>query len=293
MKTQKKLLINLMAKVLCLGDCCVDIIIPFNKNEKSFFRCGGANANSANILGKLNVDVAFAGKAGNDEYGIALKNNLLNNNVNVDNFILDNDKVTTQIRIELDANNDRHPYLYTKDNPSYLQIYEDELNNIDISDTKYILTNGMMLFENPAAENITSYLVKCHNLGIKILLDINYRVETINKDRKYLDKVLSISDYIFGSIEDDLLPLTNTNNIDDAINKLLNDNVIIARNSKGSTVYTDYGVYLQDSVEVEVKNTIGAGDAHNAGFIYGLVNNMNLSGCNKQACVVAANIISK
>ena len=282
-----------MAKVLCLGDCCVDIIIPFDKNEKSFFRCGGANANSANILGKLNVDVAFAGKAGNDEYGIALKNNLLNNNVNVDNFILDDDKVTTQIRIELDENNDRHPYLYTKDNPSYLQIYENELNNIDISNTKYVLTNGMMLFDNPAAENITNYLIKCHNKGIKILLDINYRVETIKKDRQYLDKVISISDYIFGSIEDDLLPLTNTKNIDDAIKILLNDNVIIARNSKGSTVYTSFNVYHQDSIDVKVKNTIGAGDAHNAGFIYGLVNNMNLEGCNKQACVIAANIISK
>lgn len=281
-----------MAKVLCLGDSCVDIIIPYDEKEKSFFNCGGANSNSANLLGKLKVDVAFAGKAGNDEYGLALKNNLIRNNVNVDNFILDNKMVTTQIRIELDENNDRHPYLYTKDNPSYLQIYEDDLNNIDLSNTEYILTNGMMLFENPAAENITNYLVRCHDKGIKILLDINYRIETVNQDRKYLDKVISISDYLFGSIEDDLLPLTNTNNIEEAVNKLLNNNVVIARNSNGSTVYSKDNTYHADSIKVEVINTIGAGDAHNAGFIYGLVNNMNLDECNKQANIVAANYIS-
>ena len=281
-----------MAKVLCIGDSCVDIIIPYDKKEKSFFNCGGANSNSANILGKLNVDVAFVGKAGNDEYGLALKNNLLNNNVNVDNFILDENMLTTQIRIELDESGDRHPYLYTKDNPSYLQIYEDDLNKIDISNTEYILTNGMMLFENPAGENITNYLVSCHNRGIKILLDINYRVETINKDRKYLDKVISISDYIFGSIEDDILPLTNCNNLIDALNKLLKENVVIARNSKGSTVYTKDNTYHCDSYKVEVINTIGAGDAHNGGFIYGLVNKMSLQECNKQACLVAANYIS-
>jgi len=282
-----------MAKVLCLGDSCVDIIIPYDKKEKSFFNCGGANSNSANLLGKLKVDVAFAGKAGNDEYGLALKNNLIRNNVNVDNFILDDKMVTTQIRIELDENNDRHPYLYTKDNPSYLQIYKDDLNNIDLSNTEYILTNGMMLFENPAAENITNYLVRCHDKGIKVLLDINYRIETVNQDRKYLDKVISISDYLFGSIEDDLLPLTNTNNIEEAVNKLLKNNVIIARNSNGSTVYTEDNTYHADSIKVEVINTIGAGDAHNAGFIYGLVNNMNLDECNKQANLVAANYISK
>ena len=285
--------IKLMAKVLCLGDSCVDIIIPYDKKDKSFFNCGGANSNSANILGKLGTNVAFIGKAGNDEYGIALKQNLIKNHVDVDNFILNDNMVTTQIRIELDENNDRHPYLYTKDNPSYLQIYKEDLDKIDLSETQYILTNGMMLFQNPAAENISDFLIKCHNKGIRILLDINYRVETINQDRKYLDKVISISDYLFGSIEDDFLPLTNTSNIDDAINKLLNNNVIIARNSKGSTVYTSNQTYHYDSPHVEVVNTIGAGDAHNAGFIYGLVNDMNLEECNKQACLVAAEYISK
>lgn len=282
-----------MAKVLCLGDSCVDIIIPYSANEKSFFNCGGANANSANILGKLNVDVSFAGKAGKDEYGLALKQNLINNHVNVDNFILDDKMVTTQIRIELDQNNDRHPYLYTKDNPSYLQIFKEDLDNIDLTNTEYILTNGMMLFSNPAASNITEFLIDCHSKGIKILLDVNFRVETINQDRKYLDKVISIADYLFASIEDDLFPLTNTNNVDDAIKKLLHNNVIIVRNAKGSDVYTKSNHYHHDSLKIEVVNTIGAGDAHNAGFIYGLVNNMNLEDCNKQACIVAANYISK
>lgn len=282
-----------MSKVLCLGDSCVDIVIPYEKNEKSYFSCGGANANSANLLGKLGVDVAFAGKAGNDEYGIALKDNLIKNNVNVENFILDDNMVSTQIWIELDENNDRHPYLYTKDNPSYLQIYKDDLDRIDISDTEYILTNGMMLFENPAAENISNYLSECHKKGIKIVLDINYRVETINKDRKYLDKVIEISDYLLGSIEDDLLPLTGTESVEEAVKKLLKDNVIIARNSKGSTVYTKDNVYHADSCKVEVVNTIGAGDAHNAGFIYGLVNNMNLEKCNIEANRIAGNYISK
>lgn len=286
-----------MAKVLCIGDCCADIIVPYDDLKNSsfgtdVFECGGANANSASGLGKLNVDVAFVGRAGDDKFGQTMKSELRSNGVNVDNFVLDKAMVSTQILVGIDENNDRHPFLYTKDNPSYLQIYESDLNKIDLSDTQYILTNGMMLFDNPAAENITNFLVKAHNFGIKILLDINYRVETINKDKRYIDKVIQISDFLLGSIEDDFLPLTNTTNINDAINCFTNK-VLVCRNSLGATVYDNGNSYFSKSYKVDVVDTLGAGDAYNVGFIYGLVNNEPLNICNQYGCGVAAYCISK
>lgn len=282
-----------MSKVLCLGDACVDIIIPYDKDKESFFVCGGSSSNSAFGLAKLGVDVAFAGKAGNDEYGKAMKQELQSVGVNVDSFILDDKLPSTQIRVEFDEQNDRHPYLVNKDSPSYLQIYKSDLEKIDISDTEYILSNGMMLFENPAAENISEYLVACHNKGIKILLDINYRVETIDKNKVYLNKVLGIADYLLGSVDDDFLPLTGSRHIDDAVKILLRDNVLVTRNSLGSTVHTKENTYHADSYKVDVVDTLGAGDAHNTGFVYGLVNNYSLPACNDIACKVAANCISK
>lgn len=288
-----------MSKVLCLGDSCLDIIVPYekmleDKDAQITFSCGGANANTASGLGRLNVDTAFAGKAGKDRYGYMMKQELEKDKVNVEHFIIEEDLFSTVILVIVDKDRERHPFLMHRDEPSYLQIYKNDLERIDLSDTKYILTNGMMLFEEPAASNITDFLIKAHDKGIQILLDINYRPEMIGKDARYLNRVIEMADYLLGSIDDDFLTLTGKDDIRSAIDELLNENnTIVARNAKGSTVYTKDKVYHTDSYEVEVADTLGAGDAFNAGFIYGLVHGEDLGVCNDYGCASAALNIMK
>ena len=70
-----------MSKVLCLGDACADIVIPYgliknNEEAEVSFSCGGTVANTASGLGKLNCDCSFVGVAGNDYYGKILKKDL-------------------------------------------------------------------------------------------------------------------------------------------------------------------------------------------------------------------------
>ncbi|MBR5342071.1 MAG: carbohydrate kinase family protein [Erysipelotrichaceae bacterium] len=283
-----------MAEVLCLGDSCADIIIPYGESlsdpEASVtFNCGGAAANTACALGKLGVDVAFAGKAGKDLYGISMKRELSQNNVNVSHFVLSDNQVSTQILIVIDENKDRHPFLMPKANPSYLEVYPEELNQIDLTGMKYILTNGMMLFDDPAAYAITSFLKKAHEKGVQILLDINYRPETINKNSSNLKEIIHMADFLLGSAVDDYIAMTGINDLDEVAKILRNDhNVIVAHDEKGSTVFDGRFKEHVNSFEVRVCDTIGAGDNFNAGFIYGLVNNKSLGECNRLGCAVAA-----
>lgn len=287
-----------MSKVLCIGDSCADIIIPYGQAKKGndafvSFSCGGSNANTAYGLGKLGVDASFVGKAGKDLYGLAMKKELEDAGVNTNHFLIDESMISTQILVVIDERNDRFPFLMPRENPSYLEIYPDDLKGIDISDTEYILTNGMMLFKNPAAASICDYLSVCHKQGIKIILDINYRLETINEDRSYLDEVVKISDYLLGSIDDDLLPLSGKDNLNDAIDVLQNDsNVIIARNAEGSSYFSRKEKGFCPSYKVDVIDTLGAGDAFNAGFIYGLTSNFPLDACNRYGCKVASYCIA-
>ncbi len=288
-----------MSKVLCLGDSCADVIIPYgelleHKDVRAFFECGGACANSAAALGRLNIDTSFCGKAGNDLYGKAMKKQLEENGVDTEHFILDDELVSTQILVVIDQNKDRHPFLMPKDEPSYLQVFREDLEAIDLSDTEYILTNGMMLFRDPAAENITGFLLKAHDRGIKILMDINFRPETIHEDRRYLDKIVEIADHLLGSIEDDFLPLTGSGDITNAVRSLSKEGrTIIARDPSGSTVYTSDRTYHCDSFKVEVTDTLGAGDVFNAGYIYGLVNGHDPETANILGCAAAALSINK
>ena len=287
-----------MAKILCLGDSCADIMIPYGdalkgKDVSPSFSCGGACANSAAALGKMGIDVSFAGKAGKDLYGLAMKKELEESGVDTDNFLIDENLVSTQILVVLNENNERYPFLVPNENPSYLQIFPEELDKIDLTDTEYILTNGMMLFQQPAAGSICDFLEKAHQKGITILLDINYRIETIHQDNTHLLKIIQLSDYLLGSIEDDFLPLTNEKGIKKAVKKLImSDKVIVARNKEGSTVFTLTEEYFCPSYEVSVMDTLGAGDAFNAGFIYGLTKGKNLETCNRYGCASAAFCVS-
>lgn len=287
-----------MSKVLCIGDACADILLPYGealkqKDVSASFSCGGANANTAYALGKLNIDTAFAGKAGRDLYGLTMKEELRKVGVNTDHFLIDDSLVSTQILIVIDSNNDRFPFLMPKEDPSYLRIYPEDLSGIDLSDTEYILTNGMMLFDDPAASSITSLLKEAHRQNVKILLDINFRIETRNKNRKYLDQVIELSDIILGSIEDDFLPLTHAESMEEALKHLDRNRIIVAHDSKGSTVYTKEDLFHCDSYKVEVNDTVGAGDAFNAGFLYGLVRHEDLDQCNHYGCAVAALSVTK
>ena len=287
-----------MAKVLCLGDSCADIMIPYGdllkgRDVSVSFNCGGACANSAAALGKLKVDVAFAGKAGRDLYGLTMKKELEKCGVETENFLIDENLVSTQILVVLNEDNERYPFLMPKENPSYLQIYPEELDNIDLTGTEYILTNGMMLFQQPAAGSICDFLNKAHQKNIRILLDINYRVETLHQDNTYLLKAVQLSDYLLGSIEDDFLPLTGKKEIKEAAGTFTTSGkVVIARNSEGSTIYTADEECFCPSYEVQVTDTLGAGDAFNAGFIYGLTKGKGLAVCNRYGCAAAAICIS-
>ena len=286
-----------MSKVLCIADSCADILIPYGELKEGrdasvSFSCGGSGANSVYALAKLNVPVAFCGKAGKDLYGKEMKRQLEKAGADTEYFILDEDMVSTQILVVIDENRDRFPLLMPREEPSYLQIGREDLDAIDLSKTDCILSNGMMLFDEPAAPAICDFLKKAHEDGIRIVIDINYRVETLHKDQRYLNAVLEIADHILGSKEDDFLPLTKEADIEKAVCHFHREQTLVVRTKEGSTIYHEGKQYYTDRFEVEVEDTLGAGDAFNAGYIYGLVDHQDEETCGILGCAAAAYCVS-
>ena len=109
-----------MSKVLCIGDSCADIVIPYGElksgREASVsFSCGGSGANSVYALAKLNVPVSLCARAGKDLYGREMKRQLKEAGADTKYFILDEDTVSTQILVVIDENRDRFPLLMPKE----------------------------------------------------------------------------------------------------------------------------------------------------------------------------------
>lgn len=289
-----------MSKVLCIGDICADIVIPYGlaKNEGIAdvqFKGGGTVANCADGLGKLNANVSFLGTAGTDYYGKNLKKQLEDDNVDTKYLKLTDDYPTSQVLCIIDENNDRFNFLVPKENAAQNQILDTDLNDCLLDEYDYIHTSGMILFENPAASAISNFLEKAQKKGIKVSLDINLRIETFKLNPQYLLKAIENTNFLFGSLEDEIMPLTGKTNAEEAIKSLVNENrVVVARQGeKGATVYTNDASYHSDCFKVDVIDTIGAGDNYDAGFIYGLLNGKDLNTCNKYGCATAAINLTK
>ena len=94
-------------KVLCIGEALIDRIR--NKSNQGFTDfLGGAPANVACALRKLNIDSIFIGSLGNDDYGKKFIRKFNELGVNLDFLQSDNDSSTRVVNVCL---------LYTSPSP--------------------------------------------------------------------------------------------------------------------------------------------------------------------------------
>jgi len=93
-------------KVVCIGEALIDRIR--NKSNQGFTDfLGGAPANVACALKKLEIDSIFIGRLGNDDYGKKFLKQFKELDVNSDLLQLDNDSSTRVVNVDRDQFGDR------------------------------------------------------------------------------------------------------------------------------------------------------------------------------------------
>ena len=97
--------------VICFGELLIDMIAthPGNLTHADGFvkKFGGAPANTACGLAKLDIPVAFMGKVGNDPFGHFLKDTLEQNHVNTNQLITSMHLPTTLAFVSLTQSGER------------------------------------------------------------------------------------------------------------------------------------------------------------------------------------------
>ena len=288
-----------MSKILCIGDCCADILIPYgeakaNKATNISIVGGGTTANTCSGLARLGLHPTILSNCGNDQIGKKLKDELENDGADVSLLKLRDDIATPQVLVIIDENKDRFPFLMPKVEEQ-LYVYPEDLTDNLLEEYDYIITTGFMFFDEGSAKPLCEFLKKANKHNIKVLLDANLRIEQTNLDKTYIMEAIKYTNYLLVSVQDDLLPLTNIVEPKEAAKSLVSDNrCVIARDgANGTTIYTKDEQYHQDIFKVDVADSLGAGDAYNAGFLYALSKGKDLKQANKIACAVAALNITK
>jgi sugar/nucleoside kinase (ribokinase family) len=294
-----------MKPVLCVGDVCVDLIIPYAsalkaKNGEPIARAetevqpchGGSVANTATAIARLGVPVLFAGACGNDAHGRFLRDGLLSEGVDCSLLRMDDAMPSQSVLLVLDERGERTAFAYPARGGVQHAILPEQFP-IDVTERiGWLHVNGMMLREDPAASTQLDLMRRCHEAGIPVSLDVNARIESKN-NAAFHENLLQAKQFctvIFGSAVDEIPLLTEQHDAETAALSLSqNGTVVIARSgAQGAVYYKNHPRIHSPAFPVTVIDTIGAGDTFDGAFIAACMRGLSPEDALREANAAAA-----
>jgi len=269
--------------VVVLGDANVDLIVrlpdrgakgrlaPTPYPEMSG---GGTGANTAVALARLGLPVAFVGMIGDDLYGRNIQADLAAKGVDVRGLRVRPDVVTPTVIAVVQPDGDRVVVIWPVTGGAHTQLRPEDLDPAQIAQAAWLHTTGMCLDQRPVADAVLCALQIAREAGVPVSLDLNLRLELDEGgwrpgQRPAVEQAVALADVVLGSGEEEIVPLAGDGPVEAAARALVEGKrTIIARlGEAGAFVAWPGGEAHVRGFPVKVADTLGAGDAFNAGYI--------------------------
>lgn len=234
--------------------------------------CGGSASNTIIGMAKLGLNTGYIGKIGTDSNGKMMKNYLESNNVNTDHLI-ESEGETGEVIGFVDDEGNRKLYVTPKIN--------DKISNKDIKRDYLLNTKVLHLTSfvglNPEDPSINTQFELLDELDSKIKISFDPGMLYVNKGKEFMDKLISYTDILLIN-ETELLLATGETEFKKAVEQVAPkvEILVVKRSTKGSFIKKQDEEYNIKIFEVNAVDTTGAGDAYNAGFLYGYINGYSL-----------------
>ncbi|HET7361614.1 MAG TPA: carbohydrate kinase family protein [Salinimicrobium sp.] len=271
-------------KLLVVGELNVDLIL---NNIQGFpkigseivantmnFTLGSSSAILASNISAMGVKTSFCGMVGDDEFGRFVVQELENKNVDTQ-FIKKASTAKTGITVVMSYDQDRA-------NVTYCGAMEDlTINEIpwgQIADFNHFHLSNFFL-QKGITKDIVAIFRKAKEAGLTTSLDLQWDPDN-QWDFDY-KACLPFVD-IFLPNEAELLALSGKDNLEDAEKELLPHSNIIAlkMGEKGAKVLTKNSGFTAEPFHNRTyKDSIGAGDSFNAGFVKKYLDDASLEEC--------------
>tara|TARA_B100000700_G_C15050282_1_gene859894 strand:- start:2340 stop:3356 length:1017 start_codon:yes stop_codon:yes gene_type:complete len=282
-------------EVVCLGEALLDRLGPIGgapSQSKDVVDClGGAPANVACGLARLDVNVAFVGRFGQDLVARKFLDLMSQRNINLNAVQIDEIRPTRIVLVSRDLNGERSFNGFSGDlgkgfSDQALSIVELKNKFQDLfSHSKYLLIGTIPLASKYSSESILWSIDESLRNNVDIAIDINWRSKFWNikrdsdsgpdaSDLKIISPVLQKASLIKVSKEEAIWFFNSYS--PKFISKSLpqNPDVVVTNGSRkiewflkgfeGNTIPIKGG---------NIIDTTGAGDAFMAGLLYGLIHN--------------------
>jgi sugar/nucleoside kinase (ribokinase family) len=235
------------------------------------FACGAA---------RLGLATAFIGVVGNDIFGHFMINEMAVRGIDTTG-VLCKPEIDTGLSVILSKENDRAILTFPGSIPA---LHYSDIDFTILARSKHIHLASYFLLDG-LRPDIPQLLRHAHELGLSTSLDTNY--DPLEQWNGGLRDVLPYVDIFFPN-ETEILALTNADNLAGAVMMLSSYGTlpVVKLGEKGAVTRNQAGELIsQETVPVDVVDTVGAGDSFDAGFIYGYIHEMGLEKSLKLATI--------
>ncbi len=249
---------------------------------------GGSVANSIVGLSQLKNDVGFIGKINDDELGKKYEDGLKKEKVKY-LYKKKQEKIATGsclILITPDSERTMCTFLGTAG-----KINNNDIREEDIRNTEIVFLEGYLWDEGDAKKAFDKAIA--HSKKVAMSLSDLFCIERHKKH--FLELVKNKLDIIFSN-EQEILSLIETKSFDEAISfsKETNKNIIITRGKKGAvSINKGQVIEVKAQPNLKIKDLTGAGDLFAAGYLHGVINQLDTRECLIKGTELSSKIIQK
>jgi fructokinase len=234
---------------------------------------GGGPANTAKALARLGHDVQFIDGISTDEYGVAARKELLDDEVKLD-LALTSDKPTCLAIVSLDANGGAS-YEFKIDGTATFDFNLNWLPDPSRYKPQVLHIGTLVTVIKPGADVLYDWAMQVAEFA-PIVFDPNIRPSVMGDHDLYeaaVEKWAALSSVIKVS-DDDMAWLYPGQKYEDVAKRWINDGaalVVVTRGSQGIIGFTADGSVEVDGAKITVADTVGAGDTVGAIIVEAMI----------------------
>ena len=249
---------------------------------------GGSVANSIVGLSQLGNEVGFIGKVSNDELGQKYENGLKKEKVKYLYKKKQEEMPTGSCLILITPDSERTmcTFLGTAG-----KINDNDIKEEDIKNAEMVFLEGYLWDEGDPKKAFDKAIA--HSKKVAMSLSDLFCVE--RHKPHFLELVKNKLDIIFAN-EQEILSLINAKTFEEAVSfsKEIKKNMIITRGEKGAvSIDEDKVVEVNAQSNLNIKDLTGAGDLFAAGYLHGVINQLNIKECLIKGTKLSSKIIQK
>jgi len=264
--------------ILCCGEALVDMV-PNGVGQNLVYhpKLGGSVFNTARALGRLGAEVGFLSGVSNDPFGEQLIKSMHESGVD-SSMIVRGNGLTTLAFVHLDSGD--ATYRFYDENSAGRMIYTQDFPTIS-PDVQAMFFGGISLCLDPAASTYHD-IFDANTLSKLTMIDPNVRPDIAPDTTAYFERLkqmIALSDIVKVSQDDLDLLIDGDHSTMEKLAMIKSEGPSVAILTEGSkgvrALYSDCKEVRVNAPKVRVRDTIGAGDTFNAGFL-AMLENLNL-----------------